>query len=60
LQIQRKCSYPQGPQKPFPFATSMPSISSRNPGPPPAISTPIYLTPPDWYVNQDSKQICSS
>jgi hypothetical protein len=50
LQVQRPCSNPTGAQKPFPFATSTPGITSRNPGPPPPISTPIYLSPPDWYT----------
>ena len=51
LQIQRKCSNPVGPQKPFPFATnsglSNGKITIR--GPPPPVYVPDYLTPPDWY-----------
>ena len=51
LKIQRKCTNPIGPQKPFPFAAnnnSRASSGSTNYMPPP-ISTPIYLTPPPNY-----------
>jgi len=61
LQIQRKCADPIGPLKPFPFAannatngrvgTTSGAGSQTNPGPPPPISTPTYLTPPDWYTH---------
>jgi hypothetical protein len=60
VQVQRKCANPIGPQKPFPFAvnagsngavgTTVGSASSSNSGPPPPITTPIYLTPPEWYT----------
>jgi hypothetical protein len=60
VQVQRRCANPIGPQKPFPFAvnagsngavgTTVGAASSSNPGPPPPITTPIYLTPPEWYT----------
>jgi hypothetical protein len=58
-QIQRKCVNPIGPQKPFPFASNntkspgIGSLSSSTPiqGPPSNIPTPIYLEPPEWYVD---------
>jgi hypothetical protein len=60
VQVQRKCANPIGPQKPFPFAvnagsngavgTTVGAASSSNPGPPPPITTPVYLTPPEWYT----------
>jgi hypothetical protein len=52
LQVQRRCSHPVGPQKPFPFAQNNSHSSSRKqtPGPPPPIPTPYYLSPPKWYL----------
>ena len=51
LQVQRKCANPTGPLKPFPFAVNGGSRNSKvTPGPPPAISTVNYLTPPSWYT----------
>jgi len=57
LQVQRKCANPIGIQKPFPFAVNNGSnnagsngTSNSTSGPPPAILTPVYLTPPDWYT----------
>jgi len=61
LQIQRKCTDPLGPQKPFPYAannTHTPSIASLSSstvqtganGPPTGIITPFYLKPPRWYT----------
>jgi hypothetical protein len=57
VQVQRKCSNPIGPQKPFPFAVSSNSnsagsngTSNSTSGPPPPILTEIYLSPPEWYV----------
>jgi len=60
LQIQRKCANPVGPLKPFPFAVNSGTNgaigrtygagSNSTNGPPPAITTPTYLTPPDWYT----------
>jgi hypothetical protein len=59
LQVQRKCSNPVGAQKPFPFATSTPGISnvggSAHAGPPPAILTPVYTSPPAWYIASGTK-----
>ena len=52
LQVQRKCANPLGYQKPFPFAVP-PASSNSGPGihyAPPAILTPVFLTPPDWYT----------
>jgi len=61
LQVQRKCSNPVGPQKPFPFAVNSGSnggvgsvvgvASTSNSGPPPPIVTPVYFTPPVWYTS---------
>lgn len=59
LMIQRKCSNPTGPQKPFPFAvqtgtgilrggTSVSNVGSS------CNTANVYLTPPDWYVNSPS------
>jgi hypothetical protein len=56
LQIQRKCAYPTGEQKPFPFAvqtgtgiltggTRVTSVGSSC-----GTSQNIYLTPPAWYT----------
>lgn len=64
LQIQRKCSNPIGIQKPFPFAannTHTPSIGSLgsstsqigSQGPPAPLSTPEYLSPPEWYIKSE-------
>ena len=53
LKIQRPYVNPVGKQKPFPFVAnnaSRASSGSTNYKPPP-ISTPIYLTPPDWYIS---------
>jgi len=65
VQVQRQCVNPCGAQKPFPFAanngisggigTSTGAISQTNSGPPPAIDTPTYLTPPEWYLNSGCK-----
>jgi hypothetical protein len=59
LQVQRKCSNPVGAQKPFPFATSTPGISNvggtNNSGPPPAITTAVYTSPPAWYIASGNK-----
>jgi len=52
LQVQRKCSNPVGPLKPFPFATNGGSAGASNTrtfGPPPPVLTQNFLTPPDWY-----------
>jgi hypothetical protein len=70
LQIQRKCTNPNGSQKPFPFAannTHTPSIRSLSAstaqvganGPPTPLTTPVFLTPPSWYTRttcQDSTE----
>jgi len=63
LQVQRKCANPIGPLKPFPFAANNGSNvgigrtsgagTQTNPGPPPAVTTPTYLTPPAWYTGVD-------
>jgi len=60
LQVQRKCANPVGPLKPFPFAANNGSTTfigntsgagtQTSTGPSPAILTPTYLTPPDWYT----------
>lgn len=68
LQIQRKCSNPLGPQKPFPFAannTHTPSIRSLgastaqvgSTGPPMPLSTPVFLTPPRWYIESGCQDL---
>lgn len=65
LQIQRKCTNPTGIQKPFPNAannTHVPSIvslssstvQSATKGPPIGMITPFYLTPPDWYTQNNN------
>jgi hypothetical protein len=67
LQIQRKCANPVGEQKPFPFAannTHTPSIGSISSstaqtsvaGPPTPLTTPVFLTPPKWYTEQNQKK----
>jgi hypothetical protein len=63
LQIQRKCSHPKGSLKPFPFAVNSGSgsrgikgingISSGSTNTSCAIQRPVYLTPPDWYVQSN-------
>jgi hypothetical protein len=55
LHLTRGCNNPVGPQKPFPFATSVgsshnasgTSITSFGSG---CGSTPFYLSPPAWYT----------
>ena len=65
LQIQRKCTNPTGIQKPFPYAannTCTPSIASLSSstvqsgsnGPPVGMITPVYLTPPEWYTQNNN------
>ena len=57
LQIQRKCAYPTGAQKPFPFAvqtgTGILTGGTRvtNVGSSCGTSQNIYLTPPAWYTS---------
>jgi len=47
LQIQRKCAEPcDSKLKPFPFATNSGNRSSKTSYAPPAILTPIFLSPP--------------
>jgi len=52
LRVQRKCQNPLPSQLPFPFNT--PPASTNSGGDihyaPPAILTPIYYTPPNWYT----------
>jgi len=62
LQIQRQCTNPVGPQKPFPFAANNGSSGGSNPdrAPPPPIPEVTFLTPPAWYwaepnVDPDAK-----
>ena len=56
LQIQRKCAYPTGAQKPFPFAvqtgTGILTGGTRvtNVGSSCGTSQNIYLSPPAWYT----------
>jgi len=40
LRIQRRCTLPIGPQKPFPWATNGNACNSTN---------LVFLSPPDWY-----------
>ena len=55
LYLTRGCNNPVGPQKPFPFAVqtgssqsaSGTSITSFATG---CNTTPVYVTPPDWYT----------
>ena len=59
LKIQRKCQNPTYNLKPFPFsvssgqgsgiASNLTGQHNSTNGPTPAISTEIYLTPPEWY-----------
>jgi hypothetical protein len=50
LRIQRKCAYPVGSLKPFPFAANNGSNSSKGMHyEPPAIRQIYYKTPPAWY-----------
>jgi hypothetical protein len=44
LGLQRKCTDPKGPQKPFPYATNGD----------PCFSNVIYLSPPSWYTKTPS------
>jgi hypothetical protein len=50
--IQRRCLNPKGTQKPFPFNVINNRSATINGvgGPPPAIETEYYLTPPEWYL----------
>lgn len=56
LQIQRRCAYPTGAQKPFPFAVQTGSgiltggTRVTNVGSSCGTSQNIYLTPPAWYT----------
>jgi len=60
--LNRGCVNPIGPQKPFPYATSVgssyaaagTSITSFGSG---CGSTPYFLTPPKWYTNVNASQI---
>jgi hypothetical protein len=62
LYLTRGCNNPIGAQKPFPYATSVgsshaaagTSITSFGSG---CGSTPIYLSPPDWYTAVKPSQI---
>jgi hypothetical protein len=62
LYLTRGCNNPIGAQKPFPYATSVgsshsaagTSITSFGSG---CGSTPIYLSPPDWYTAVQPSQI---
>jgi hypothetical protein len=58
LQVQRRCSNPQGAQKPFPFAVNggtsvglagVDGVTGGNSGAC-AIPRVNYLTPPAWYT----------
>jgi len=61
LQIQRKCQNPVGAQKPFPYAkTTGTGIQSGgtgnvNVGNSCGTTSPIYLSPPEWYINSPSQ-----
>jgi hypothetical protein len=50
-QIQRKCAYPTGNLKPFPFASNGGSKNGAKYYTPPAVPYIYYLEPPDWYWN---------
>lgn len=41
MRIQRKCTNPKGPQKPFPYATNGGECNA---------APPVY-SPPEWYIN---------
>lgn len=50
LRIQRKCSNPIGPQKPFPFASNGGNNFTKGIHyEPPPISQIYYKNPPEWY-----------
>jgi hypothetical protein len=61
LQIQRKCAYPTGAQKPFPFAVQTGSgiltggTRVTNVGSSCGTSQNIYLTPPAWYTRSSTR-----
>ena len=50
LQVQRKCAYPTGPLKPFPFAVNGGSSSSKSPYAPIPVRNVNYSSPPNWYT----------
>jgi hypothetical protein len=50
LQVQRKCAYPTGPLKPFPFAVNGGSSNSKSPYAPIPVHNVNYSTPPNWYT----------
>jgi len=61
LQIQRKCQNPVGAQKPFPYATSSGTgilsggSGNVNVGNSCGTTFPVFLSPPEWYVNSPSE-----
>jgi hypothetical protein len=62
LYITRGCNNPIGKQKPFPYATTTgsshaaagTSITSFGSG---CNSSPVYITPPEWYTAVQPSQI---
>jgi len=61
LQIQQKCQNPVGAQKPFPYATSSGTgilsggSGNVNVGNSCGTTFPVFLSPPEWYVNSPSE-----
>jgi hypothetical protein len=51
LRIQRKCTNPRGPEKPFPYATNGDACNSTN---------ITYLAPPAWYVTPSNGDLADS
>jgi hypothetical protein len=56
VQVQRKCSNPIGPLKPFPFATNSGTNNSSSDVhyTPPPVPQVYYLEPPEWYTSVPS------